>query len=469
MSDSETDIPSIVRMQIFLNLKRFSSSVTSVPSILFCFLHGLDTMQQTNRTSYRLYLVTAFLFLTYAPAIYYTMRLRNFGILTATWTCQLAHKEHHGSRNMASPLQQVRPVANTTRWRDCSWARCPRAYGISASNHSQTRYLLFITGQLPRLELKSKFANVVAQNYKEKELYAVFLLKQGQSRSTVYHKRCPGPHDTDAWQNETSMTEYFRRTFPNASGVHLEKTYAQKRLIRQVFYFVILDSSQDIMIRVAFGISHNEPNGDYILNPRFSNPQNLTKSTQLNHQDAFRNIRSAMMLVEQLEDHLGMKMDYIFKLREDAFVLRPFILYDYKSKSVFVTPKCWEWGGYTDVSFIVGRLVASRVLRGLAEDYYFRMDEHYGNPEVFVKHLALHYKSQIIRVSVCDWPVLPIIYVKGADKNLSMQLRTRSMRVLYWKCIPRKAKNPDCFWLNSTEIRSDARKPYVADQFTNWS
>ena len=368
-----------------------------------------------------------------------------------------------GSIENKALLESVQLGLNRSLWSNCSWVQCPEAYGINRFDPSKRRVALFITGQLSRLELRSKMINVVRQNKDTNELYAIFLLKQGQSKSSNYRYRARGPHHTNTWSNLTAMKEHVRSTFPEASTLHARCKYTGTNLTRQEFYFVLTDASGEIFLRVVFGLTHKEPVGDFLLNPRFI-PLQKHAHKENNHQDMFRNIRSAMILLEDVEFQLKIYMDYIFRLREDAFVLRPFQLTKFTSSSMVLTPRCWTVGGFTDVSFVAGRKVASKLLRGLAEDYYFKEQVHYHNPETFLGRLAARYKAQMETVSVCDWPVIPVIFLKSKGM-LHMKLRGKSRR---WAMLTCNSFMPNCLWNAAKEIVNGTIKPY-SKNFTTWN
>lgn len=367
-------------------------------------------------------------------------------------------------RTIRKPSLLYPPKINKTLWENCSWVECPGAYGIDHQNKSTRRVALFITGQLTRLELRSKLLNMVQQNVDNNELYAVFFLRHGQSKSSNYKNRSPGPFDTTEWNNLTAMATHISDSFPNASTIHVNRTYTRRVLTRQEFFFVLTDGAGKIFLRVAFGLTRDEPMGSLLLNPSFK-PRPKQAHKQLNHQDMFRNIRSAMIFLERIEYNIKTYMDFLFRLREDTFVLRPYRIQHFSSKSLFVSPRCWTAGGFTDVSFLVGRKVASRILRGLAEDYYFRLTSHYVNPEHYLKKLAIHYKSEVVTVNACEWPMIPVIFIKGFKGELMMKLRGNSRRSVLNACNTRGIEQ--CFWHEALEVVRGKAKPYL-DEFTTW-
>lgn len=344
---------------------------------------------------------------------------------------------------------------------NCSWVDCPSQYGVNLG--AKPKLAIAISGQLTRLELRSKLINLVSVNKHKFELYAIVLLTHGQMAATNYFGRCPGPHDTKKWLQ--GMVLYIRETFPGASSIQTTRRYTKGKLTRQVFWFVLLDELQRPYLRVAFALTKDEPMGTVLLNKEFVPPSHRVINEPAQH-DMFRNIRKTMILLEQVELRLGVFFDYVFRVREDAFFLRPFRLPDNIRPSEFYTPACWTAGGYGDVSFVMGREVASGIMRGLAEDYYLRIDKHYKNPEGFVKQLAKVYEANITKVNVCEWPVTPVIFFRGKGDKMMMKLRGQTRRSAMSSCDIWKVKG-HCIWRNVSQIVNGAYIPYLPE-FTTW-
>ena len=377
--------------------------------------------------------------------------------------CASVEKHGHGS------VQEVQSVALN----GCSWQLCPERFGLNRQDKDVKRVALLVSGQLSRLELRSKLKNLILENYLHSELYAVFLLQHGEKRASNYHERADGPHDTEEWSDMEALHDHVASMFTSlgwqTSPLHQEVSYSGgwyhgDKLTRQVFYFALLEKGR-VVLRVAFGLTHDEPNGALLLNSQFA-PTRGEQQKQQNQQSMFRNMRKTMMLLEDIEIRIGTFMDYIFRIREDVFILRPFKFPNELSKSVFVTPNCWTAGGFSDWSYIVGRDVASKLMRGFAEDYYLRIESHYKNPEHFVKYLALFHKAHVVKRSVCEWPMLPVIFFMR-DGVMNMRLRTESRLSAIGECSI-KAGNDTCFWRNSKEIVKGVRKPYSPDEFVTW-
>ena len=357
----------------------------------------------------------------------------------------------------------------------CAWHICPEKFGMNhRKGGGRKRVAIVVSGQLSRLELRSKMINLVRENYQRYELYAVFLLQQGKNSSSNYHERSPGPYQSEEWEDMEVLREHVGHIFSGfgwkVSPIHHELSYSGKwyngdKLTRQVFYFVLKDQDE-VLLRVAFGLTKGEPIGALLLNPDFvPNKDETTK--QLNQQDMFRNMRKTMMLLEDIELRMGFFVHLVFRLREDVFVLRPFRFPRPLTRVSFVSPNCWTAGGLSDWSFIVGRQLASKVIRGLAEDYYLRIHAHYTNPEHFVRYLARFHRAKIIKLSVCEWPMLPVIFYRNRT-DLYMRLRTESRLSAVGGCSLKPYKG-SCFWKESPELTKGTRKPYLNDKFTTWT
>ena len=360
---------------------------------------------------------------------------------------------------------QSRRIYQGCPWGD--WTRCPEAYGVDPTDRSVKRLAILVSGQLSRLELRSKLHNVVDANKGEFELYAVLLLSRGATKSSNYYNRVDGPIKMEEWTSAEAMRGYLSELFGNITDVYRSRAFHDSALTRQVFYFSVLDSEGRHKLRVAFGLTQDEPQGQFLLNPNFSVPVRET-TKQTNQQDMFRNMRKTMILLEDIEVRMRCMMDLVLRIREDAFVLRPWQLKHDPlwSDRVFVTPNCWKAGGFSDSSFLMGRGIASKVMRGLAEEYYLGLAAHYRNPERYIRELVVRNHGQVVWRHVCEWPVLPIIF-RMKHFRLHMDLRYQSNMDATRACGAAEY-NSSCVFKDVKSVRDRKKWPYYSKRFITW-
>ena len=348
------------------------------------------------------------------------------------------------------------------------WTRCPMRFGIDRKDEAVKRLAILVSGQLSRLEISSKLEYLVKSNVEKFELYAVFLLSIGEPKASNYHNRVDGPIKFDDWQDFDRVAADISKYFGRVSKVHRSRVFRDKVVSRQVFYFSVVDTEDRPIVHVAFGLTRDESSRKVLLNPSLSAPTREV-SKQENQQDMFRNMRSTMMLLEDIEVRMRLMMDFVLRIREDSFVLRPLLLeYDPTwSDFLFMTPKCWTSGGFSDSIFLMGRAIASKILRGLVEEYYLSLDEHYINPERYVKKLVKRNRGQIIQRHVCEWPVLPVLFqLKGS--RLYLHLRYQSYMDAMNAC-GAASYNGSCVFREaaSLSVRKDIQ--YEEKRFTTWT
>lgn len=310
----------------------------------------------------------------------------------------------------------------------CTWAEC-----YENTNNDKKKLVFLISGQITRLELQSKITNLFDVNKDEFEIILLFLLKQGTSLATNIKTRADSPISTTEWCNTSAIEEWIRNTLfvdDDVGDIVLrqERNNQLKPTLvtRKNFYTVVRDkTTNDIKYKVNVAITHGEFDGEVLENHRWVNPLGKREVNFFSFaQDSFRNMRKNMIMLEDIELKMKTPVDIVFRLREDTLVHLPYYINKDKiNTNTFVTPNCWGSGGYNDVNYIMGRGIASKVMRGMAEDYYFRINKHYGNPETHLREIVRYLTSDIIVEHFCDWPMMPVVWKLKDDGTYKLEAR----------------------------------------------
>jgi len=217
---------------------------------------------------------------------------------------------------------------------------------LTTSNPSQLRMVICMTGQLSRLELKSKIKNVIGNNkLKGHHIDVVVILDA--SNVTKYSDEAGGMKVDPSLKPEFETEESVRRELaPYTDKVRI-KWYTQPAdpVVAEWYYDGMYD--------------YNYP----------KDPIERSKRVKL-HVRQYATIEQCYDQILELELDNGIRYDEIVRLREDAFLFTPIRpLHElYKDSEGpmpdMITNECENWNGINDKGALVKRSAAETYFRG---------------------------------------------------------------------------------------------------------
>lgn len=372
-------------------------------------------------------------------------------------TCQTCPKQVECPSTKASGIELLSKQERPPRCPDdkkieqsCTWVEC---YEPS----TKPKLAIVITGQITRLEIRSKIQNVFNANADDYDITLVFLLKQDKPVSTTVKKRADSPYSTTEWCDTDALKMWIKdKLFVNETlGEIVMRQEAMNRqqmgdvITRKGFYTTVRNDDGSLKYRVALTVSRGEINGEILENKGWKHRMPRERNFFAIAQESFRTMRRNMMILEDIEYKTKTFSDIVFRLREDTLVHLPYKLKGLDiGPNTIVTPNCWGSGGINDVNYIVGRGIASKVIRGMAEDYYFRITKHYGNPETHLEEIIASLGAKTITQDFCEWPMVPVVWKKN-DKGYYLEGR-KITTLLTGNCLKSKLKKQKfCAWRKS--------------------
>lgn len=304
----------------------------------------------------------------------------------------------------------------------------------------QMKIAICLTGQLMRLEILSKLRNLIAHNH-------VYLGHQLDMFVLL---------DNDV--NEVKQTywrhDYSNMIYRNMTSLSLQM-YMEKNLkgyIKQLRSTNTESISEDedppstvIRVSLASPVQANYtilrgkvPVGDK------SGPVGEGLPTVGDFEPAavrFQNnmrwmggLRSCVKWVQQIEQQQQWFYDIVIRLRDDSFVLGPWVITAQKYQGAFVTAAVASNFGVNDHNFAVDRRWADSVFRGVTEDYYFNetLDMYsWTNTEHRIYKILTSKGIPIRKMDVCEQPVT---HLRGMESSSHWRLHPTYSEALIAAC-----------------------------------
>lgn len=248
---------------------------------------------------------------------------------------------------------------------------------------SRLRAAVCVVGQVGRLEVKSKMANLLQPNRHIAAMDFFLVLRPGIPRYTNLAPPTPctvAPH---------SMEEAARQMSAHGAAVH---TVAR--------------------------LGDQFPQVDPSIWPGYQASKTLSTEQRMgNHLDQMRNWRECADAIERAEQEQGARYHVVLRLRDNALVLHPFDLErllrnitgagdedgqqrsawspEKASSSPVIVKSCSAWSGYPDKAMVIPRKYMHSALRGPAK--HFQSADDLGeermkvfNFETYLKHVLDH-------------------------------------------------------------------------------
>lgn len=334
------------------------------------------------------------------------------------------------------------------------------------------KLLFLITGQLSRLELESKIINVFEPQMERYDIEVLLFVKVFVMMESMKLPRWPSPYELSNWEND-HLKVWAINSIPEVvtDSVRVEEVSELRDgnpfVFRKIVHMHVKSRTTGKTYPWHIVLINNENDGIVVLQPSF--PNDNYNQWIMAQQDTFRNFRKAMIYIEELELAQNRVFDVVFRLRDDTFAFSPFKVPFNFDRDSFGTPQCVLSSyplGYSDHNFILGRNIASKVLRGMGEDYYFRIKQMYPFVEAHLHEVIDYIKpAKIMRIPDCYWPFFPIIYVDLGNGQFRTEFREFEIEHVWRHKCPKKwwhAPNDpnNCAWLQN-DVMLHPRSPAV--------
>ena len=262
-----------------------------------------------------------------------------------------------------------------------------------------------LTGQLARLELMTKIRNIFVPNINAgHEVHVIILLDN---------------------EIEKVKQTFWKFDYSNAPYYNYNHKMLQNKLIEKFKEYNIHDKIKS-WIKLAPPIqSHYEivndmiPVSDKVVHKsadidKSEYPKDGIEKASIRFQNNMRwlaGLRECMKFVQSLELKEKSFYDLVVRLRDDSYAFDEWILSYERYGMKLTSASTGSFRGVNDHNFVVDRLYADDLLRGLTEDYYFNstlQDEFWGNPEHRIYQLATSYNIPLQNNTVCQQPLVPL-------------------------------------------------------------
>lgn len=251
-----------------------------------------------------------------------------------------------------------------------------------------------ITGQVSRMEWKSKLENVVKPNVATWPRMGIFMVLSNTNvnyvnpyKHPIVSPECP----------PSGCLSTVRSDVPPGIVVR-ETIFKERDYITDMEWAKRMD--------------------------KFDPVTNLKRQNM--HLSQWSKLRVCMQLVEDVELKEHFTYEVVVKLREDSMALMPFHIPREWSDKGIVTLNCNMWGGLMDGFYVLGRKWASKVMEGLSVDWYFEHDIPNKNPETWLLRIVNKHKIPKLFVDRCVMPFVPVIPV-----NFSRRITFRVNHATY--------------------------------------
>ena len=237
---------------------------------------------------------------------------------------------------------------------------------LAHSETPVTRYAICLTGQLKRLELFSKVANIFAPNLRAGAVLGVFayLDNSTEMRATSGQGKAPDFYDG---MSAAALQHLLHETTTEAAVFGAEQLHVEVQLSDEHQWFTVYNN----------------------------NTGGLKQHFQLNFA-MMSQWRACALMVERHELKTRQFYDYVMRLRDDTYALDAWHLDAVSFRGSISAVEPGGWGGLNDHNFVFARDFMQAFFRAPTEDYYMahlhwmagHNSEEVGNPEGLLKRMA---------------------------------------------------------------------------------
>ena len=265
-----------------------------------------------------------------------------------------------------------------------------------------------VTGQLPRLELLSKIANVFVPNARAGHLVHVFIqLDDSQEVKQTF------------WRYDYTDTPYADYTAEKIEILIARKTYPYNLGAHFKARVRIGPPSQDLF-EVVDGfvpVIQKEINTDA---QKYSTKDGKGVNDKMveTAEDRFKNnlawmagLRDCVKWTQEQEQEQGYFYDVVVRLREDSLVFDTWNIVKSLVKGTLTSGYIGANRGINDHNMVLDRRWTDVLFRGIIEDYYFKGSNRYqmwNNSESRIAQVAEENKVTVRATSFCEMPMIPL-------------------------------------------------------------
>ena len=264
-------------------------------------------------------------------------------------------------------------------------------------NSRKLRLAVCITGQLSRLEIRSKVLGVFEPAERAGVFTRAFVVVQ-DNREPIY----------------TSDITYALKHTSHKSRIEVQQDY-RARLAPWLAKFDVREQNFDAIPAVNLSVL-----------PFYRSEKDTARRKFLlkAHISQFSMVRNCAQLIVAYEQVHSIQFDTILKLRDNTVVLKPYVVPSpvKRLKAAVFIKDCGGWGGYNDKTAIIPREYMEIVLRGWVEtlllDYSKEIHGRSKNSETFLKHLLVLNKIPVHLVSADEMPFVDARLYMGSEPCL---------------------------------------------------
>lgn len=227
------------------------------------------------------------------------------------------------------------------------------------------RLAICLTGQLVRLELGSKLEYLLKTN-----------LDQGISVDLYI-----------MLDNELERVKGVKNEERNILGEHTiykDVRFRGDALSRVVENYMANYTSTEHGINTAKFQVHTRlspPSKERFLDPQ-PNSSSYTRQMQRRfqvHMHWMNGLRECMLWLDSNELNLNIRYDFVMRLRDDTYVMKPFKMDVARFKNHVVSTQFGGWGAVNDHNIFADRKYADVLFRGIVEEFYFSDKSIFGD------------------------------------------------------------------------------------------
>lgn len=131
----------------------------------------------------------------------------------------------------------------------------------------------------------------------------------------------------------------------------------------------------------------------------------------------FNGLRKCAIWVQDNEVQTKNIYDFSIRIREDTYILKPFVFNPIEWKNKVVTTNFADYDGLCDRRFVCDRIYVNDFVRSLVEHYYF--DDYsemsqWKNPEQLLRQLVDKLGIPLLILNFCSFPVQTIRYLHNS-------------------------------------------------------
>jgi hypothetical protein len=304
-----------------------------------------------------------------------------------------------------------------------------------------------LTGQLARLELLSKLANIFIPNALKGNTVHVFMLLDNSPVVKQTFWRYDYSDTPYANYNVKKMEEVIAKKL---SGVNLGNRFkARVRLEpNSQDVFEVVDGFVPVETKVIDWQQTHDGKG---LNSEGKEDAAVRFQNNL---EWLGGLRDCIKWMQNVEQEHGYFYDLVVRLREDTYAFGEWVLEGQKLKGVITSAFLGSYRGINDHNLVLDRKWADPLFRGLIEDYYFKGSDRgvmWNNTEHRIYQLATEYGIPIQTASLCQWPLIPL---RALENSTHWLLHPAYTEKYYDACVDKLEKRSKCLcdtntaWIN---------------------